>query len=41
MAQPARPEPRREQLISIVPILVIYFALQRSIINGFAGGLKG
>ncbi len=28
-------------LISIVPILVLYFALQRSIINGFAGGLKG
>ncbi len=28
-------------LISIIPILVIYFALQRSIINGFAGGLKG
>lgn len=28
-------------LISIAPILVIYFLLQRSIINGFAGGLKG
>ena len=28
-------------LISIVPIVVLYFALQRSIINGFAGGLKG
>jgi raffinose/stachyose/melibiose transport system permease protein len=28
-------------LISIAPILVIYLALQRSIINGFAGGLKG
>jgi raffinose/stachyose/melibiose transport system permease protein len=28
-------------LISIVPILAVYFALQRSIINGFAGGLKG
>jgi raffinose/stachyose/melibiose transport system permease protein len=28
-------------LISMVPILVVYFALQRSIINGFAGGLKG
>lgn len=28
-------------LISIVPILIVYFALQRSIINGFAGGLKG
>jgi raffinose/stachyose/melibiose transport system permease protein len=24
-----------------VPVLVVYFALQRSIINGFAGGLKG
>jgi len=28
-------------LISMVPILIVYFALQRSIINGFAGGLKG
>ena len=28
-------------IISIAPILVVYFALQRSIINGFAGGLKG
>ena len=28
-------------VISIVPILAVYFALQRSIINGFAGGLKG
>lgn len=28
-------------LISIVPVLVVYFLLQRSIINGFAGGLKG
>jgi raffinose/stachyose/melibiose transport system permease protein len=28
-------------LISIAPILAVYFALQRSIINGFAGGLKG
>jgi raffinose/stachyose/melibiose transport system permease protein len=28
-------------LISIVPVLAVYFALQRSIINGFAGGLKG
>ncbi|MGQ5260963.1 carbohydrate ABC transporter permease [Micromonospora sp. ZYX-F-536] len=28
-------------VISIVPILLLYFALQRSIINGFAGGLKG
>ncbi|TCO42548.1 raffinose/stachyose/melibiose transport system permease protein [Kribbella antiqua] len=27
-------------VISIVPILLVYFALQRSIINGFAGGLK-
>jgi raffinose/stachyose/melibiose transport system permease protein len=27
--------------IAIIPILVVYFALQRSIINGFAGGLKG
>jgi raffinose/stachyose/melibiose transport system permease protein len=27
--------------ISIVPILAVYFALQRSIINGFAGGLRG
>ncbi|MET8421809.1 carbohydrate ABC transporter permease [Streptomyces sp. NPDC005134] len=27
--------------IGIVPILAIYFALQRSIISGFAGGLKG
>jgi raffinose/stachyose/melibiose transport system permease protein len=27
--------------VSIVPILAVYFALQRSIINGFAGGLKG
>jgi len=27
--------------ISIVPILAVYFALQRSIISGFAGGLKG
>ena len=28
-------------VISTVPVLVVYFALQRSIINGFAGGLKG
>ena len=28
-------------LISIVPVLVVYFLLQRSIINGFARGLKG
>jgi raffinose/stachyose/melibiose transport system permease protein len=28
-------------LISVVPVLVVYFVLQRSIINGFAGGLKG
>jgi raffinose/stachyose/melibiose transport system permease protein len=28
-------------LISIAPILAVYLALQRSIINGFAGGLKG
>jgi raffinose/stachyose/melibiose transport system permease protein len=28
-------------VISIVPILVVYFVLQRSIINGFAGGLRG
>ena len=28
-------------VISIVPVLVVYFALQRSIINGFAGGLRG
>jgi raffinose/stachyose/melibiose transport system permease protein len=28
-------------VISIIPILAVYFALQRSIINGFAGGLKG
>jgi raffinose/stachyose/melibiose transport system permease protein len=28
-------------IISIVPILAIYLALQRYIINGFAGGLKG
>ena len=28
-------------LISIVPVLAVYLALQRHIINGFAGGLKG
>jgi raffinose/stachyose/melibiose transport system permease protein len=28
-------------VISILPILAVYFALQRSIINGFTGGLKG
>jgi raffinose/stachyose/melibiose transport system permease protein len=28
-------------VISTVPILAVYFALQRSIINGFAGGLRG
>ncbi|MEV6107259.1 carbohydrate ABC transporter permease [Streptomyces sp. NPDC051940] len=28
-------------VISIVPVLAVYFALQRSIISGFAGGLKG
>jgi raffinose/stachyose/melibiose transport system permease protein len=28
-------------VISILPILAVYFALQRSIINGFAGGLRG
>lgn len=28
-------------VISMVPILAVYFALQRSIINGFAGGLRG
>jgi raffinose/stachyose/melibiose transport system permease protein len=28
-------------VISIVPILIVYFALQCSIINGFAGGLRG
>jgi raffinose/stachyose/melibiose transport system permease protein len=28
-------------VISIVPVLTVYFALQRSIINGFAGGLRG
>jgi raffinose/stachyose/melibiose transport system permease protein len=28
-------------VISILPVLAVYFALQRSIINGFAGGLRG
>jgi len=28
-------------VISVVPVLAVYLALQRSIINGFAGGLKG
>jgi raffinose/stachyose/melibiose transport system permease protein len=28
-------------VISILPVLIVYFLLQRSIINGFAGGLKG
>ncbi|MDR8409428.1 carbohydrate ABC transporter permease [Nonomuraea sp. 3-1Str] len=28
-------------VISVVPILVVYFALQKHIIKGFAGGLKG
>jgi raffinose/stachyose/melibiose transport system permease protein len=28
-------------VISIAPVLAVYLALQRSIINGFAGGLKG
>ncbi|RSM91474.1 carbohydrate ABC transporter permease [Kibdelosporangium aridum] len=28
-------------VISIIPILIVYFVLQRSIINGFAGGLRG
>ncbi|GAA0951872.1 carbohydrate ABC transporter permease [Virgisporangium aurantiacum] len=28
-------------VISIIPVLAVYFALQRSIINGFAGGLRG
>ncbi|MEO6084713.1 MAG: carbohydrate ABC transporter permease [Umezawaea sp.] len=28
-------------VIGVVPILAVYFALQRSIINGFAGGLRG
>jgi raffinose/stachyose/melibiose transport system permease protein len=28
-------------VISIVPILIVYFAMQRTIIKGFASGLKG
>ncbi|MET8080363.1 carbohydrate ABC transporter permease [Streptomyces sp. NPDC005303] len=28
-------------VISILPVLLVYFLLQRSIISGFAGGLKG
>lgn len=28
-------------VISVIPVLAVYFALQRSIINGFAGGLRG
>lgn len=28
-------------VISIVPVLIVYFAMQRQIIKGFAGGLKG
>lgn len=28
-------------VISILPILITYFLMQRSIIQGFAGGLKG
>ncbi|GAA0514321.1 sugar ABC transporter permease [Paractinoplanes deccanensis] len=28
-------------VISVIPILVVYFALQKYIIKGFAGGLKG
>ncbi|GAA1656086.1 carbohydrate ABC transporter permease [Actinoplanes couchii] len=28
-------------LISVIPVLAVYLLLQRSIINGFAGGLKG
>jgi raffinose/stachyose/melibiose transport system permease protein len=28
-------------VISILPVLLVYFLLQRSIINGFAGGLRG
>jgi raffinose/stachyose/melibiose transport system permease protein len=28
-------------VIAIAPILVVYFALQRSIIKGFSSGLKG
>lgn len=28
-------------IISILPILIAYFLLQRHIVQGFAGGLKG
>ncbi|WP_369029674.1 MULTISPECIES: carbohydrate ABC transporter permease [Streptomyces] len=28
-------------VISVLPVLLVYFLLQRSIINGFAGGLRG
>ncbi|MEU6228004.1 carbohydrate ABC transporter permease [Streptomyces sp. NPDC047042] len=28
-------------VISVLPVLLVYFVLQRSIINGFAGGLRG
>ena len=28
-------------IIAIVPVLVLYLILQKSIIKGFAGGLKG
>jgi raffinose/stachyose/melibiose transport system permease protein len=28
-------------VMGIAPVLVVYFALQRHIIRGFAGGLKG
>ena len=28
-------------VISVLPVLVVYFLLQRRIISGFAGGLKG
>jgi raffinose/stachyose/melibiose transport system permease protein len=28
-------------LISAAPVLIVYFLMQKSIIKGFAGGLKG
>ena len=28
-------------IIGVIPLLIFYFILQRSIIKGFAGGLKG
>src|SRR5699024_12717348 len=28
-------------LISVVPVLAVYFLMQKQIIKGFAGGLKG